>query len=100
MKTNATYYDKKRHEIGIPMEIRGVNYLSAADITKEIGISRQTMWRWRQEGKIPPGHRFRDGKILFTEEEAIAIRQYANRVDPIDQYQVAQLRLFNGIKVG
>jgi predicted DNA-binding transcriptional regulator AlpA len=82
------------------VEINNIRYISSKELMDELRVSRQTLWRWRQEGKIPIGHRYRDGKILFTEEEAIAIRQYANRVDPIDQSEAAQLRLFNGIRVG
>jgi hypothetical protein len=76
------------------LEIRGINYFSATDITIEIGITRQTLWRWRQEGKIPYGHRFRNGRILFTAAELESIRQFANRIDPIDQEALNQLPLF------
>ena len=48
------------------MRINGAEYLSASDLAQELGISRQTLWRWRQDGKIPKGYRFRDNSILFT----------------------------------
>ncbi len=40
-------------------------YFTAADIVRERQISRQTFWRWRQEGKIPSGHRFRASSAFF-----------------------------------
>lgn len=80
----------------VGIRVNGVEYFSAADVLKELGVSRQTFWRWRQQGKIPAGYRFRDGKILFTAEELKAIRQFANLVEPIDIRGVRQLNLFNG----
>ena len=69
----------------VPIEINGIQYILTTEILNELGISRQTLWRWRQEGKIPAGHRYRDGKVLFTIQETEAIRQFANRIEPIVQ---------------
>ena len=65
-------------------DIGGVRYYSAMEILGELGVSRQTLWRWRNEGKIPAGHRSRDRKVFFTADEINVIRQFANRVEPID----------------
>lgn len=65
------------------LEINGKTYVSTTHILQQLGISRQTLWRWRQEGKIPPGHRYRDGKVLFTMCEVEAIKQFANHIEPI-----------------
>jgi len=56
---------------------------SASEISEEIGVSRQTLWRWRTGGKIPLGHKYRDGKVLFTGDEVDEIRRFANRIEPI-----------------
>ena len=75
------------------LRIDGSDYYSVAHILKSAGISRQTLWRWRQEGRVPSGHRFRDKQILFTAEELEQIRQYANRVEPIGNDPRSQLNL-------
>jgi predicted site-specific integrase-resolvase len=65
------------------LRINDTTYFSTTQILQELGISRQTLWRWRQQGKIPPGHRYRDGKVLFTAREVEAIKQFANHIEPI-----------------
>lgn len=76
------------------VRIEGVDYVSASDAAREVGVSRQTLWRWRQDGKIPVGRRFRDGRVLFTEEEFAEIWRFANRLEPIDESERDQLKLF------
>jgi predicted site-specific integrase-resolvase len=66
------------------LEIDGVTYFSATELLSELGVSRQTLWRWRHDGKVPAGHRYRDRTILFTADEVELIRQYANRIEPTD----------------
>ena len=57
-------------------------------------VSRQTLWRWRQEGKIPPGHRFRNRHVVFTPAEVREIEQYANRIEPVEPPDIRQRDLF------
>ncbi len=77
------------------LNIEGTAYVAANELLGELKISRQTLWRWRREGHIPTGHRFRDGKVMFTQAEANEIRQYANRIEPIDVAERNQLGLFS-----
>jgi predicted DNA-binding transcriptional regulator AlpA len=65
------------------VQIEGVEYLTVAEVLQEMQITRQTLWRWRHEGLIPQGRRFRSRQLLFNGEEAAAIRRYANRIEPI-----------------
>ena len=65
------------------IELEGILYLSASEVTQQIGITRQTLWRWRQEGHVPLGRRYREKQVLFTSEEVEAIRGYANRMEPL-----------------
>ena len=69
--------------------------LTDKELGQRLGVSRQTLWRWRRQGSIPAGHRYRDGKTLFTATEVEAIRQFANRVEPLDEVDTKQLKLFN-----
>ena len=75
------------------LEIEGTTYLSVGRLLEELDVSRQTLWRWRKEGKIPQGHRFRDGMVVFTEAEAEKIRRFANRIEPIATENRDQLPL-------
>lgn len=68
--------------------------MSVAEISRYIGISRQTLWRWRREGKVPIGNCCRDRKVLFTDSEADEIRSSADRVEPIGQSDDHQPSLF------
>ena len=64
------------------VEIAGTTYLLATDLARQIGVSRTTLYRWRQEGKVPPGRRDRRRLILFTLAEAQIVRDYADRLEP------------------
>lgn len=75
------------------IEIQGARYFTATDIQQELGIARQTLWRWRKDSKIPQGLRYRDRQILFTEEEMEVIREYANRLEPAAVADSGQLKL-------
>jgi hypothetical protein len=66
------------------IEIEGTEYFTAADIQRDIGVVRQTLWRWRRARKIPQGRRYRDQAIVFTRSEVEAIRVYSNRLEPAD----------------
>jgi predicted DNA-binding transcriptional regulator AlpA len=79
----------------MPLDIDGVRYLTVPEVLQEMQITRQTLWRWRQEGHIPLGRRFRSRLLVFSPDEALVIRRYANRVEPIVPSDAAsQLSLF------
>lgn len=81
----------------MPLKIKGVTYFMAADINRDIGVARQTLWRWRKSGKIPRGRRYRDHQVVFTKEEVETIREYANRLEPAEPTDADQLRLFHPV---
>lgn len=68
-------------------------YVLASVLETELMVSRQTMWRWRAEEKIPAGHVYRK-QLVFTEDEADLVRKYANRVEPAKPSTPRQLGLF------
>jgi predicted DNA-binding transcriptional regulator AlpA len=69
--------------------VEGVRYLTAGDLIRELGISRQTLWRWRQQGRIPQGARYRERALVFTDSEVAQIRTFAERLIPADSMRVA-----------
>lgn len=80
----------------MPLTVEGRVFFTATEVAKEIGVVRQTLWRWRQDRKIPPGRRYRDRQILFTPEEVERIKEFAHRVEPIGSMEVpGQRTLFD-----
>ena len=79
----------------MPLEIEGEPYFSAGDVTEEVGISRQTLWRWQQDQKVPPGHRYRGRMLVFTKDEVEEIREYANLLEPAGPSPGRQVPLFS-----
>lgn len=78
----------------MPREIDGVRYVAIKELLSSLGISRQTFWRWRQQGSVPPGRRFRTKELLFTVEEVLEIREFSNRLEPANTgVTMRQLRL-------
>ena len=53
------------------------------EVAQDVGVVRQTLWRWRQDKKIPPGHRYRDRQILYSQEELNEIREFAHKLEPL-----------------
>ena len=67
----------------MPIQIDNVTYYSSTEVIGDLNVSRQTLWRWRNEGKVPAGHRYRNRSVFFTSAEAEEIRQFANRIEPL-----------------
>mgnify|MGYP003573555568 CR=1 FL=1 len=78
----------------MPVLVDGIEFLTLKEVVDAVGITRQTLWRWRQEGKIPAGHRFRARHVVFTPDEMQQIERYANRIDSIDTSEKRQRDLF------
>lgn len=79
----------------MPIQIEGIEYFTSADLQRELGIARQTLWRWRKGGMIPQGLRYRDRQVVFTKGEVAAIREYSNRLEPAELGQPIQRKLSN-----
>jgi hypothetical protein len=80
---------KPQQVTGSGIEIAGTTYLFAVDLARQVGVSRTTLYRWRQDGKIPAGRRDRRRLILFTLAEAQIVRDYADRLEPATVKHVA-----------
>lgn len=77
----------------MPITIEGAQYHTNAEVSGQLKISRQTLWRWRERGCIPAGLRYRTRQVLFTAAEVEAIRHFANRLVPIELGQHAARHL-------
>jgi len=62
--------------------VDGAPYYSAAHVARSLGVSRQTLWRWRLAEKIPAGHRFRNNKVLFSAADLARIKAFAVHFEP------------------
>jgi predicted DNA-binding protein (UPF0251 family) len=80
----------------MPVTIEGEEYYTNSEVSDELKVSRQTLWRWREKGSIPAGLRYRTRQVLFKTDEVEVIRQFANRLVPIELGggSVRQLGLF------
>jgi transposase-like protein len=74
--------------------IGGTEYVSCSVIARQLGVSRQTIWRWRKVGKVPQGHLYRSSQLVFTVEEAVDVYAYGTRVEPAETTNSDQLPLF------
>ena len=79
----------------MPLTIDGEIFHPLTEVADKAGVSRQTIWRWRQEGKIPGGHVYRDRRLVFSDAEARAVLEYANRIEPAAGVVRDQLSLFS-----
>ena len=67
----------------MPLTIEGVEFFSTTEVTQMLGVSRQTLWRWRAEGDVPLGRRYRRKSVVFTKVEVDEIVAFANKIEPI-----------------
>ena len=67
----------------MPLTIEGVEFFTTTEVTQMLGVSRQTLWRWRAEGNVPLGRRFRRKAVVFTKVEVDEIVAFGNKIEPI-----------------
>lgn len=80
----------------MPVEVKGKEYLQVTEVADFIGVARQTLWRWRRSGSIPVGRKYRGRQIIYTANEVELIRQFAERIEPIDDQHRREKTLFEG----
>lgn len=64
----------------MPIQVNGVTYFTVSEVAQQAGITRQTLWRWRQSGDVPVGRQHHDRRQLFTEQEVGLVCEHSNRV--------------------
>jgi len=78
----------------MPVNIEGEKYLTTKDVVESVGISRQTLWRWRSEGCIPLGSKYRGRQIIFNLNEVELIKAFAGRIEPLRSKNRKDMSLF------
>ena len=81
----------------MPVSVAGTTYYTASEAADVVGVSRQSLWRWRRGRLVPSGRRYRGRELLYTREEVEAIFAHAHRLEPADAATrlSAQLDLFS-----
>ncbi len=67
----------------MPVSVGEFEYLTLAEVALAVGVTRQTLWRWRRNGKVPAGMRLRDGRILYGSRDVAAVRTFAEELTPL-----------------
>lgn len=82
------------------LKVDGVTYFSADEVAEQAEVSRQTLWRWRQDELVPAGRKYRGRRLLFSEDELQAILEFAHRLEPVqlgrDDERAPSVRLREG----
>jgi len=79
----------------MPLEVDGVTYYSASQVARAVGVSRQSLWRWRLDGKVPLGRKYRDRQVVFTTRELEQVKEYAHRLEPTEPLVAQGVRFLN-----
>jgi hypothetical protein len=81
----------------MPIQISQREYFTANEVCKHAKVSRQTLWRWRQGGKVPAGKRLRGKQLVFSRDELAMVEQYATHLEPAAPRRRVQMSLFDGL---
>lgn len=65
----------------MPTQIDGTIFFTCTDVAQACAVSRQTIWRWRQDGLIPNGRASRTRAVVFTESELNFILSHSEQAD-------------------
>lgn len=59
---------------------------------KALGVSKETLYRWEKQGKIPPAKRVaRNNQRVYTPEDILKIREFKDAIrDPASTLEPAQ----------
>jgi len=81
----------------MPVEVFGKQFFNVKEVTEIVGVTRQTIWRWRKAGEIPDGRRYQGRDLLFNRDEVEKIYSHAHRLEPTNSAKdfEDQLKLFN-----
>jgi len=86
----------------MPFEQNGIRYYSKSETASAIGVSRQTLYRWIQDRKIPSPRfeRKRDGRLFYSESEFKLIEVFTNGIEQLHETRECQLLAFPSKSTG
>ena len=68
----------------MPVTVNGKIYYRTAEVYREVGISRTTLFRWLKDGILRAAqYRDRRGWRLFTEDDLAKLKAEANQIKKI-----------------
>lgn len=68
----------------MPVDIESATYFTVGEVANMVGRNRTTLWRWRQQHRIPLGRKYCDNQVLYSAEEVALVFSYAHRLKPVD----------------
>ena len=73
----------------MPFEQNGIRYYSKSETANAIGVSRQTLYRWIQDRKVPSPRfeRKRDGRFFYSEYEFQLIEAFTYWIEQLHETQ-------------
>ena len=72
----------------MPVRVDGQTYYRTAEVYRMIGISRNTLYRWLQDGVLGESERSdRRGWRLFTEDEVGTLRAETQRITTVNRFE-------------
>ena len=77
----------------VPVLVSGTPFYTATEATDIVGVSRQSLWRWRRDSLVPCGRRYRGRELLYTRDEVEAIYAHAHRLERADAAERLALQL-------
>ena len=66
-----------------------MEYFSMKEAAKRVGVTKNTLFRWEKQNKIPPPKRDRNGWRVYAAEDIPKILVFKNKI--IDPNQAAAL---------
>lgn len=73
----------------MPVQINGQTYYRMAEICREIGVCRATIYRWLKRGLLEKSYKDRRGHRLFTEDDLIKLRTESTKIQ-VECYPVSE----------
>jgi predicted DNA-binding transcriptional regulator AlpA len=80
----------------MPVKISKAQFYSVTEVAEVADVTRQTIWRWHKDKKIPGGRKYRGRNVVFAQDGFERIYADAHRIEPSGETDdfADQLNLF------